>query len=145
MKESIGMKKYIEVSVIEKHSFEAIAYKFGIQPSRELIAYDLNYHRHYTLLTDSPKHVYLLSGHGCENKEYGYYVKIFHGGYFYSILHRIGAPAEIFNGDCAFYIDGYQYLNTKEYCEACKFSKVKTMEWYIKYGELLPTLIDDLL
>jgi len=143
MKSTIGMKKYKEASLIER--WEAIARKFGMQHTRELIVYDSNYCRHYVLLDDSPKHVYVLYGHGREDKEYGYYVKTHNNSTFYRILHRIGAPAEIFNGDCRFYIDGYIYTNTKEYCEACKFSKVNTMEWYIKYGELLPTLTESLI
>ena len=145
MKTNIGKKKYVVGTRTDRHALEVIAAKFGNLEARTIISYETNLDVYYFVNSDQERRVYVLSGFRDRSydRSFGYY--ILYGGYYYPILHKIGAPASIYVDEyCDFFVDGFQYTNTKEYCKACQFDRTKTMEWYIRYGETLPSLIDDL-
>jgi hypothetical protein len=60
------------------------------------------------------------------------------------VRHKNGGPAFIShdNGSCEWWAYDLWYEYTIDYCKALGFSKMKTMQWVLKYGEILPTHID---
>ncbi len=60
--------------------------------------------------------------------------------------HRIGGPALInhMNDGVGWFVMGVAHYFTRQYCEACKFSNIKTMQWILKYGRELPEYVNQL-
>lgn len=60
--------------------------------------------------------------------------------------HRVGKPAIICrsSGRCEWWIRDQRYFYTHEYCKKCKMTKIKTMQMVLKYGDTLPSNIDQL-
>lgn len=66
--------------------------------------------------------------------------------FYFWYMHKVGAPAYIDRVDHVvnWYIRGERFTDTVEYCVACGFNKLKTMQWVLKYGKTLPHSPDDI-
>ncbi len=70
-------------------------------------------------------------------------------GYFLrNEFHKKGGPAFINKGrrhpSISWYINGTEYTNVVDYCKACGYNKQIQALWVLKYGNTLPSKLDQL-
>lgn len=108
-------------------------FKMVTDEKGDVIVYDVGYINHIgksgQLLSLYNKYNAVLRSHSRKHE----------GMCYFWYRHRIGRPAINHNGKLWWYIRGIKITDTKEYCELCGFSDIKTMQWLLKYGDELPS------
>lgn len=97
------------------------------------------------MLTDSAKTRSMKKIYNGGSFLYYDYYNSDHNDWLISTLHRTDGHAyEDFNGEIGWWVNGKRYTVTTEYCKAANMDNECYLYYFLKYGDMLLTHIDDL-